>query len=477
MKVLLINPPMVFTERSVWKGFGKSMPTLGLGYLASSLERQGIEVRITDLQCFTGDQETFRQEILAFNPDFVGITASTPQAFGAMSIGRLIKEWFPDVKLAYGGPHVSIMPDEVLSHDFVDYAFRGESENVFYKLVLGEKEGNVDGLSYRSNGKIIHNPLPAPIQNLDDLPFPAWHLLPIKRYNPTMGFYRRLPAMGVITSRGCPGKCTFCSTKIMGNRLRFRSAENIIEEIKILTIDYKIKEISFFDDTFTAKKENIVKFCETIIREKIDITWGCYSRVDFVNLGILKLMRRAGCHVIGYGIESGDENILKDIRKHNKLDRIRKAISDTKRAGISMLCGFILGHRLDTPETMLKTYKFAKELAPDFAMFNIMCPLPGTEIFEWAQKEDRLRTTDWRYYDFSLPLLKYDSITNRDILRCYKKFWRGYYLNPTYVMKRICKIRAWVDIRNNFLAGKSVFDLSKNKKSWTNLPPELSKPC
>ncbi|GAI54978.1 unnamed protein product, partial [marine sediment metagenome] len=231
---------------------------------------------------------------LKMKPDYIGVTATTTEIRVALEVAKVCKNTLPKSKIVLGGVHATVMPDSTLADENVDFVIRGEGEYSFLELV---KEGNIRGilgLSYKEDGKIIHNPPRERIKNLDELPFPAFHLMPIDKYHPPLGLYRRLPAVNIITARGCPNICTYCATHtIWGNRMYFRSVENIIEEIKYLTKYFGIKEISLSDDTFTISKKRIMEFCENLLKDKIDLTWACNSRVEKIDEEALRLMKKA----------------------------------------------------------------------------------------------------------------------------------------------------------------------------------------
>ena len=295
----------------------------------------------------------------------------------------------------------------------------------------------------------MHNRQRAFIDDLDSLPYPAYHLLPIKHYRPSTGNYKRLPGMSIISSRGCPGRCTFCNTDACGKKVRFRSAENIIGEIELLQKKYGVREISFYDDTFTAFKANVLKFCRLIRDKKIDITFSCMSRVDMVDFETLKAMREAGCHQIGYGIESASPQIMAAIKKPITLERVKSAVDDTRRAKIDVRGMFMFGNPGETKETMEQTLRLAKELRCDIAVFNIATPYPGTEMFSWAKEKGYLMHEDWGRYDLSHCVMRLPTVAVEEIETFYRKAYRAFYMRLGYIVRRIFKMRTLDDWRVN----------------------------
>ncbi len=320
----------------MWKNINRCLPPLGLAYIAAFLEKQGQAVEIVDVAAARLTLEETVARVREKNPAYVGLGASTVLIDTALQIARAVRAALPAAKIVLGGVHPTIFPDAVLAHDFVDYVVRGEGELTMSELVQGRAAESILGLSYKKNGLPAHNADRPFIENIDTLPAPAFHLLPMERYRPSTGNYKRLPAASLVTARGCPGRCTFCYTGASGRRIRFHSAAYIVETIERLVKDYGIKEVSFYDDTFTAFKANVEQFCRLLQERKIDITWSCMSRVDMVDYGILKLMRSCGCHQVGYGIESSSEEILKNINKSTSLERVRQAVKDTRRSGIDV---------------------------------------------------------------------------------------------------------------------------------------------
>jgi radical SAM superfamily enzyme YgiQ (UPF0313 family) len=310
------------------------------------------------------------------------------------------------------------------------------------------------GISFLLEGKIIHNPDRPYIEDLDSLPMPAYHLMPIDKYRPAIGAYKRLPAMSIFATRGCPGRCTFCHRAFHG-KIRSRSAKKIIEEIKYLQKHYSIKEINFYDDTFTALKSNVEEFCKIIIKEKIDLTWCCFSRANYVDKKLFALMKRAGCHQVMMGFESGVQEILDGMNKMVTLDQIRNAVKICKEVGLDTRAAYILGNVGETKEMMEQTLRFAIELDTDYAMFNILTAYPGTELWKLAEKNGWLRVKN---YDYSVSdfTLKLPTVSQKEILDVYQKVHRKYYLRPKIIFRRIFKIRSWSQLRQEFLGAVAV---------------------
>lgn len=450
MKIILINPAHIIKGKNMWKKIDRAIHPIGLAYLASMLLKDNHEVKIIDLGIESVTFNGLRKQISDFNPDVIGITATTALIKSALIIAKETKKAKKDAKIILGGIHPSLLPEEVLENKEIDYILRGEGERAFPDFANGLKPEKIKGFYFKKGKKIIDNGTADPIYNLDALPFPAYKLLKMKKYRPSLGNYRRLPAVAIITSRGCPGKCTFCNTDVFGKRTRFRSAENIIQEIEMLIRDYKIKEISFYDDTFTANRPNVQKFCKLIINKKLDLTWSCMSRVDCVDQQTLKLMKKAGCHQIGYGIESADSKILKNINKKVSLKQAENAIRMTKKVGIDARAMFMFGNPGETMQSLEKTYRYSLKIDPDLVVYNITTPFPGTAMFNWAKEHNYLNTYDWNDYDLARVVMELPTVSPNQILKFYRKAYKGFYLRPKYLFGRLIKIRSWTDVKINF---------------------------
>lgn len=439
MKILLIQPP------------GKTSfitPPLGLMYLAASLKKDGHQPMILDFLLKRFDQN-FLFKIIAQDFKVIGITAVTPFIQNAISLSDLIKKKFPEKVIMLGGPHPSLLPKETLENcPGIDFIVRGEGEERLNSLIDylegKKKEEELDGIALRRNGAIIDLPSPKYIENLDSLPFPARELVPIEKYSEVLESEEK-PATTLISSRGCPFHCIYCSKPIFGNIFRARSPENILEEIEFLKEEYKIKEIIFYDDIFTFDKERIKKLCQLFIEKKLNIRWKCETRVNFVDEELLHLMKKAGCYLIGYGIESGSQRVLGILKKGITIEMVEKAVGMTKKAGIGVLGYFMIGIPGETEEELKETINFAKNLDIDFALFSIATPYPGTELYQIAKSMGKIpQSWDGSFYALIdspniLSLCDLDSQTLRNYLRM---AYRSFYFRPSFIGKKLLKLRS-----------------------------------
>ena len=365
---------------------GKYFP-LGIGYLASYLRSHGAQARI--FQAGPGDHDAqLLSAIREFQPDMACISVMTPSYPRAAALCREIKAAHGCVTVL-GGHHVSAVGTEVLAQCVhADYAVAGEGENALLALVAALRNGETDlshvpGLVWRdADGAARQNPQADLITDLDALPFPARDLVDMSRYrlHSYIDFGKRSATM--ITSRGCPFKCMFCSSWLtMGSKYRFRSVENIMQEIRELTGRWGVDHIVFEDDTMTLKRERMLALCAELERMKNRPTWYCLSRVDSMDLELARAMKRAGCRMVNFGIESGSPEILKKIGKKISLDKAREAVSACDRAGLRTQCTFIVGFPYDTRETMAMTWEAARVINPSIAIFFPLTPYPGTRVF------------------------------------------------------------------------------------------------
>ena len=459
--ILLINPAHLPKKGNIWKEISCAYPPLGLALAASLLEKNNIPVSILDLQVEPLDAEQLEYKIKEINPQLIGLSASTPVIKEAFKIAEIAKKALPEAKIVLGGVHATVMPQECIENKNVDMVARGESEYTFVDLGLKEDLSKIDGITYKKDGLILNNKERDPVKFLDELPFPAYHLLPMEKYKPALGTYKRLPAMIMLTSRGCPGRCTFCYSGIKEKNIRTRSEENIIKEIKFLKEKYGVKEINFYDDVFTLFRNKVVRFCKMIIEEKIDITWSCMSRINLIDRELLRIMKQAGCHSICYGIESADETILKNIQKFIDLNKAREVIKLTKEAGIEVRISLMFGNPGETEETMEKTIQFALETDPDVVLFNIATAYPGTEMYAEAKSKGYLVDRDWGEYDLANYTLQLPNLSEEKVKEYYKSAYRRFYLRPSYIFRRLSKIRSFTDIKENIEAFKGVFGFVK----------------
>lgn len=439
--ILLIDPPYLGDNIHWWDRVGSHMPGLGLPTLAAWLERRGHRVEIVDGHA-EGLSLAQPQSILTRmgRPDWIGITAMTPVVPQALSLARSCRRLFPDTPIVMGGAHATVLPDDLLRHPELDCAVRGEGEQTLTELVEGTPYTDIPGLSWRRGGEVVHNPDRPLLENLDQLPSPAWHRLPMGRYRPGLGTYRQLPAMSLMSGRGCPNRCTYCFN-IFGRRVRRQSPERVVDEIHRLNHDHGIRQIQFYDDTFTLQRAWLEEFCERLLRELPGVSWTCYGRVDRVDAHSLALMARAGCHQICFGVESGDAEVLGTIDKRIGPDQVRRAVSLARRAGIEPRGTFMFGNQGETEATMQRTLDLALELDLDVALFSVATAYPGTAFYRWAEAEGHLLTRDWAQYDRNSSTVRLPTVSPETVWAFHTRAYRSFYLRPRFVARRGLRLR------------------------------------
>jgi len=340
-----------------------------------------------------------------------------------------------------GGPHVTFMDVETLEKNpFVDYIVRGEGEITMHELIKSLEKRiepkDVLGLTYRVNGVIKRNPPRPPIKDLDSLPMPAYHLLPMERY-----VSEGLRYATVISSRGCPFECVFCSSsRICGKRWRARSTEKVVEEVQLLTDKYRVQSIEFVDDNFTLNRKRVKGICEEFVKRGIDLFWVCGSRVDSVNSELVSNLSKANCLLIYLGVESGSQRILDYMMKGITLSQSERAVRLAKRYGLEVAASFILGMPDETVSEIEDTIKFAIKLDPEFAQFTIATPYPGTELYDYALENNLLITRDWSKYDTLTPVMR-TVIGVKRLVKLFRKAYFKFYGRIGYVISQIRKRR------------------------------------
>ena len=453
MKVLLIKTPYLNIYGRL-KDAARSYFPMGLGYIASVLRNSGFEVKMLDPEANSMGEDAIRAAIRNFSPSVVGISCSTPNIYEARDLAKIVRQE-SSATIVLGGAHASSLPAVTLEQfpDF-DLVVYGEGEFTMLELCQALKAGRgqmekIKGIAYRANGGVLVNEARPWIEDLDQLPFPDRSLLKISRYKPQTNMERGKKSAVIITSRGCPFKCTFCASRhTAGKTFRSHSPEYVISELEHLIEKYDIGYFLIQDDEFTTDPERVKKICQMIIDRKLKIEWWCHSRVDTVTEEILLLMRKAGCVHISYGIESGNESILKSYRKGISLEQCRHALNISNRLGFKTHCFFILGHINETEDTIEETIRFAIELAPTMSSFAMMIPYPGTEEFERANLNSRDMNI-WK--DFvtvsGTPVVTSEHLLKKRLETYIAKAYMRFYLRPFQLIKILRSLSSFDELK------------------------------
>jgi radical SAM superfamily enzyme YgiQ (UPF0313 family) len=428
-----------------------------LATIAACLEQEGHEVAVLDC---TAEQFSISKVdewlgAMPEQPDCVGITATCATFQAAIDVAVTSRRHFPSALIVLGGVHPTVDPQETLTHPEVDIVVLGEGERTMVEIAGGKQRDEINGIAFMRNGEVIRTPARELIKDLDALPFPAYHLLPMDKYHPAVGSFKSLPAMSLFATRGCPGRCIFCHRQF-GGKLRTRSARHIIDEIKLLYDVYGIREIAFYDDTFTVFDREVREFCRILIEEGPKIDWSCFTRVDRVNEELLMLMKKAGCHLILFGVESSDREILKTIKKAISLDDAKRTVALARKVGIRTRASFMFGNPGETPQTVKATIEFSKELDPDQVQYNLTTAYPGTELYEWAKKHGYLatdKTGGWSMSDYNLNL---PTISRTDLEEAYRRAHAEFYVRPRIILRRLFAVRSWPQLKQEMIGALAV---------------------
>jgi anaerobic magnesium-protoporphyrin IX monomethyl ester cyclase len=463
MKVLLINPPidnMITTNIPSYaeeeRGYN---PPLGLMYVAAYAEQHtDCEIEILDMLAEEITYNQLESELRRRKPDIVGITTTTFTLIDAMIVVRIVKATDTGIKVVLGGPHVHIYPEETIRLPEVDFLILGEGELPFTELLQNidsyESLKGVRGIVFEHQGEIVNNGWQELIEDLDLLPFPARHLTKIDKYSSLLAKGKLITTM--ITSRGCPYKCLFCHRPHLGKKFRARSAANVVHEIEEC-INMGIKEILVYDDTFTIDRQRVIDICRLILERNLNFTWDIRTRVDTVDLEMLRALKKAGCERIHYGIESANPPILKVLRKGITLPQVESAFNMTKKAGISTLAYFMIGSPGETREQIMNTIGYAKRLEPDYCHFSITTPYPATPLYEMGLKKG-LFDDYWREFaanpdkDFTTKFWEED-IDREELTQLLDYSYKNFYTRPGYLLRQMRKVRSFGEFARKAKAG------------------------
>jgi anaerobic magnesium-protoporphyrin IX monomethyl ester cyclase len=416
-EVLLIQPPLPDTLLPHRKDI-MLCPPLGICYIASNLMAHGFEVSVVDLAISEPDPGRAESEIRREQPRILGITASTSTYMKALKIAKKAKEIDPRTVTVIGGPHVTFTAQEALANPEIDLVVRNEGEVTMMELcnLYLKDEGtlnSIQGISYRYHSKVVDNPGRPLIRDLDQLPFPARHLLPLDLY--------KIPAT-LITSRGCPSKCVFCAAEAMsGGAYRVRSPGNVLEEIDELKRQCSPSLYFIADDTFTVFHDRTKEICTGL--SKAGVRWMCESRVNFVNRELLRNIADSGCFAIQFGVESGSQRVLNSIRKSITVDQIRNAVKWARQSGLLAVCSFMVPHPEDTLDTIAETKRLMLELKTLGAVviLSATTPFPGTYLWDHANELGvRIASDDLEDFNLVTPIMETRQLTMNQVLAAYE---------------------------------------------------------
>jgi anaerobic magnesium-protoporphyrin IX monomethyl ester cyclase len=436
LKVTLINPP---------QSTGYPQPPLGLATIAAVLERAGYRVTVLDANALGIPPEAIAP--LVTSADVIGLTAMTPTISAAMDIARHLRQAYPGLPVILGGAHATLLPEATLATaPEIDITVRGEGEETIIELLRAlEAKRPLDGIagiSYRADGRVVSTVDRTDLVDMDELPYPAYHLLPWRRYKPHPPHGLALPFAAIVTSRGCPYRCAYCSKPVFGSKFRAQSPKRVVAEVVHLKKKFGIREIAFYDDIFTLDKERAQAIAEGLMQRGLRIFWTCEARVNLVDRELLQTMKCAGCYAIAYGIESASPAILETLHKDITLEQVEEAVRLTREAGLLVVGYLMLGSPGETPETIRQTIEFAKKLKLDFAQFSVTTPFPATELYR-LYTQNRQDEISWESFVYSgadsrmTPVFESDSLSRDDLKYWTRRAYREFYLRPAYLWQRL----------------------------------------
>ncbi len=461
MKVYLINPPAYqgikivregrcMQRRGAWTAV---WAPVSLAIIAAVLENEGFEVKLDDCIVNEIDFPQLQQELKRFKPDLIVINTATPSIVTDLKVASLAKKANPKCKTVVFGIHVTALPEESLKMEpALDCVVRGEPEITIKDIALAirKKRGleKIKGISFKKGKKIVHNPDRPPLENLDKLPFPAWQHIKINRH---LMPFKNTPFLLVATGRGCPYQCKFCADKTFyGMRLRLRSPKSVVDEIEWVGKKFGVKDFLFWSESFTINHQFAQSVAQEIIRRRLKVSWVCNSRVDTVDYPLLKKFAQAGCWMIGYGIESGEQKVLDMMEKGTTLKQAKRAVQDAHRAGLEVTGHCVIGYPGETRKTTQQTIEFAKNLDLDFVQFYCAVPFPGSDLFDLAKKENWITSEDWGFFEQNFSVLTTPNLKAEEVMELRRQAFNNFYLRPKIIWQTIKRIRSFGDLKQFF---------------------------
>lgn len=448
--IALINPFITSVERygkEIGDIGGHQMP-LGIYYLAAVLLRDGEEPEVMDAEAMKLVHEDLVKKLRQAPPALIGITSTTVAFRNARSLAELLRRELPGVPIVIGGPHMTALPEPTMRTGAFDYGIVREGEEAFSELVRLLLHGHgsaadIANLWQATNAVVTPPSRVAYISDIDTIPFPARQLCgDIAMYRPPVGAFRREPVMSLITSRGCPYQCTFCDNNTFGRKTRFFSAEYVVREIEEVFVRYGAREIAFLDDTFVLDKKRLHRIFELLEKKNIEVPWTCMTRANNLDFETLKFMADKGCWQLRVGVESGNQNVLDFIKKGITLEQVRNVAAWCEELKIQTTGFFMIGHHIDTPETIQQTIEFALSLPFTDVTATINTPMPGTESYETARLYGTYDESDWTSLNYWTPVFVPKGLTRELMLEKQSELYRRFYMRPGVLLRQLRKIRS-----------------------------------
>ncbi|MBC8501296.1 MAG: radical SAM protein [DPANN group archaeon] len=433
VKIVFINPPRNKRKNDFIEEF-KRVP-LGICQLASSTRKAGIETSIIDAQnLYLTIDETIKR-IKELNSDFVAISIISDFLQNSEILAERIRHFNPKIKIIVGGPHVSAVPESTMKDcEFFDIAVLGESDKHILEIINNKELSKIGGIIFRENNKLIKTKQEnTRIKNLDTVPFPSFDLLEgfPDLYEPTPSMFKDAPSINLLTARGCLWNCSFCHQSVFGNELSYNSPKYMVPLMNFLKTKYKVKDICFYDDVFTIPRKRTEKFCEELIRKKVNMSWSCQTRIDTLDYKLARLMKKVGCWQISFGIESGSDKILEILNKKITRQQIIRQVKEIKKSGIRVRAFFIIGSPGETTETINETKTLIKKTKPDDILLDFFTPMRSVKLEKEAEKFGKIKS--YTNKTFQVNFIPKD-LTEKKLKKEFKRIQLGFYLQPRILL-------------------------------------------
>ncbi len=459
MKILLLIPPTDLSKSyGKLKRFSNPQPSIGIAYIAAVLRKNGHDVKVVDAYVNNHTLEEIMDMVEKYAPAVVGMSVLTPSADIVYEISRNIRTIFPHIKIVMGNMHASLFSDEVLTKGYADFVVHREGEITMLEVCDALKNDksleDVRGISFKKNGVIIHTPSRPYIENLDALPFPAWDLLPMDKYStdPRTEVKRGAVEMQILATRGCPFQCTFCSSRTersLGMKYRMRNPKLVVDEMVYLHERYGSEVFSFTDLAFPLVRTHAMELCNEIINRGLNekIKWVTECRVKPLDEELLKFMKGAGCVRLCFGIESGNNEILKLLKKKFTVEDVRDAVKTAQRIGLQVDGMFMIGLPAETEETIKETINLAVELNIRYAIFNIFVPYPGCELWDVLMSQNKISFKRWSdftsypTYSGGIPVYVPDGLSKEKLMELQSWAMRRFYLRPSFIIDELMNFK------------------------------------
>jgi anaerobic magnesium-protoporphyrin IX monomethyl ester cyclase len=457
VKALIVNP-YTSTDRTAgrFKSFLEAMPPISIAYVAAALEEAGVPVACYDDFLNGGDLPQFDEAVRREKPGVIGFTSTTPTGPGVSRLSQYCRDHFPDIKLIQGGVHATVFAEYLLKSGEADYIVHNEGEITTVELVRALASGGdvsgVKGISWMADGAFVTNEPQPMIEDLDTIPFPAWHLLPWERYR-LFNFARvETPATLILGSRGCPYRCNFCSLTVMGHTRRKRSIPNLVDECEHMWDRYGMKQLAYVDPIFPISRAESLEFRDEVVKRGLHKkqVWTTETRVDLMDFETVDAMYESGCRRVMFGFETGDQETLDRIEKDFELAQAYNAVRLCKKVGMEVIGFFIIGSPGETERSIQMTIDFSCDLGIEFAKYTCFVPYPGTPIYYEFLKDGTIPADE--AYDFarytSYPTEENPAIyvtaalTQERLVEMQRKAFSQFYLRPSMIYRQLFKIRA-----------------------------------